>query len=124
VFECDGHKQGERAKGKEGQGLVVSRGIVVKLDRLTIVIAFAGKASRQRSTAAIPVMLSLCLALPRSRSLRVSRLGLNLRVFVLTALVDPVLGIMLINQPQLLVPVGNGGRLIIFDRAARIVERG
>lgn len=74
--------------------------------------------------APMPVILSLCLALPRSRSLRVSRLGLNLLVFVLTALADPDLGIMLINQPQLLVPVGSGGRLINLDLATRIVDLG
>lgn len=87
-------------------------------------MALAGNASRQRSIAPIPVILSRCFDLPFSLSLSVSRRGRNLRLFVLTVPFESVRLNFPIIHPQLLVPVGMGGRLIILDLAARKVDLG
>lgn len=87
-------------------------------------MALAGNASRQRSIAPIPVILSLCFAFPFSLSRSVSRRGRNLRLFVLTVPFESVRFNIPMIHPQLLVPVGSGGRLIILDLAARNVDLG
>ena len=87
-------------------------------------MALAGNASRQRSIALIPVILSRCFALPFSLSLSVSRLGRNRRLFVLTSPFASVRLNFPMIHPQLLVPVGSGGKLIILDLAARRVDLG
>lgn len=92
-----------------------------------MVIGLAGKDSKKRSIAYTPVMLSRCLTLPmnRSRSRMVSRRVLNRRDFALAVwLVLTRLGKRAISHPQLRVPDGIGGRLIILDRAALNVLRG